>query len=104
MAVGQTVTLDDATTVMHLGDADAGRQHYEVHESHWKARTTDLAMVPVWLMLTDRGRHVLNEHVDAEHEVGIHVYKSVPDEAEERPPEFEGLDIFTEPGEIRQFE
>ena len=95
------VTLDNATTVMHLGDADAGREHYSPHESHWKARATDLALVPVWLMLTDKGRFVLNEYVDAEHAIGVHVYKSVPDQPEDRSADFEGLDIFTQPGETR---
>ena len=95
------VTLDNATTVMHLGDADAGREHYAPHISHWQARATDLALVPVWLMLTDKGRFVLEEHIDAEHEIGVHVFKSVPDEPDNRPPMFEGLDIFTQPGETR---
>jgi hypothetical protein len=98
------VTLDNATTVMHMGDADAGREHYAPHISYWQARATDLALVPVWLMLTDKGRYVLDEHVDAEHEIGVHVYKSVPDNPENRPANFEGLDIFTQPGETRHFE
>ncbi len=98
------VTLDNATTVMHLGDADAGREHYAPHTSFWQARSTDLAMVPVWLLLTDKGRYVLDRHVDAEHALGIHVYKRVPDKAEDHPPNFEGLDIFTSPGETRGFE
>ncbi|MDJ0700858.1 MAG: MBL fold metallo-hydrolase [Woeseiaceae bacterium] len=98
------VTLDEASTVMHLGDADAGSEHYTAHESHWQARETDLAMVPVWLMLTDKGRYVLDEHIDAEHDIGVHVYKSIPDDPEDRPPEFDGLDLFTEPGEIRHFD
>ena len=98
------VTLDEETTVMHLGDADAGRAHYAPHETYWQERESDLAMVPVWLLLTDKGRYVLDEHVDADHEIGVHVYKTVPDDAEDRPPMFEGLDIFTEPGEVREFE
>lgn len=97
------VTLDNATTVMHLGDADAGREHYAPHEAFWQARTTELSLVPVWLMLTDKGRYVLDEHVDAKHVIGVHVYKSIPDEPEKRPANFEGLDIFTQPGETRHF-
>ena len=63
-----------------------------------------MAMVPVWLLLTEKGRYVLDEHIDAEHAIGVHVYKSVPDDKEDRPPKFQGLDIFTQPGEIRHFE
>ena len=98
------VTLDSAATVIHLGDADASPGHYRKHESYWQARETDLAMVPVWLLLTDKGRHVLDEHVDADHEIGIHLYKNIPDDPEAREPKFRGLDIFTEPGEIRRFD
>ncbi len=97
------VTLDNTATVIHLGDADAGKEHYAQHSSYWQARTTDLALIPVWLMLTDKGRFVLDEYVDAEHEIGIHVYDSIPDDPKERPPEFEGLDIFTQPGETREW-
>lgn len=95
------VTLDSTATVMHLGDADAGREHYAQHSSYWQERETDLALVPVWLMLTDKGRYALDEYVDAEHAIGMHVYDSVPDDPDSRPPEFEGLDIFTQPGESR---
>ncbi len=98
------VTLDDAATVMHLGDADSGREHYEVHEQYWQKRQSDLALVPVWLMLSEKGRYVLGTHVDAEHEIGMHVFKSIPDDPEEREPKFDGLDIFTEPGETRHWD
>jgi len=97
------VTLDNAATVMHLGDADAGSEHYEPHRSYWRERGTDLALVPVWLMLTDKGRFVLEEHIDADQEIGVHVYKNVADEPENRSAQFEGLDIFTRPGETRDF-
>ncbi|MGI9201711.1 MAG: MBL fold metallo-hydrolase, partial [Woeseiaceae bacterium] len=47
------VTLGAGTTVVHLGDADKGREHYEAHREYWEARNTRLAFAPVWLMLTD---------------------------------------------------
>lgn len=97
------VTLDESTTVMHLGDADAAKELYEPHASYWDARTTDLALVPVWLMLTEKGRYTLDEHIGAGHEIGIHVYKHVPELPEQRPEAFEGLDVFTNPGEVRHF-
>ncbi len=97
------VTLDNAATVMHLGDADPGREHYVAHASYWRDRSSDLALVPVWLLLSEKGRNAVNEHVDAEHAIGMHVQKSVPDNPARRPPEFKGLDIFTQPGETRQW-
>jgi hypothetical protein len=54
-------------------------------------------------MLTDKGRFVLEEHIDADQEIGVHVYKNVADEPENRSAQFEGLDIFTRPGETRDF-
>ena len=54
-------------------------------------------------MLSDKGRHVIDTHIDASHEIGIHVYKSVPDKPEDREEKFNGLDIFTEPGETRDW-
>jgi L-ascorbate metabolism protein UlaG (beta-lactamase superfamily) len=98
------VTLDSDTTVVHLGDADKGREHYEPHREYWQARTPLLAFAPVWLLLTDPGRFVLEEFVNADHTIGIHVFSRVPDDPDDRPPEFEGLDIFTQPGEIRDIE
>jgi hypothetical protein len=98
------VTLDNATTVMHLGDADSSREHYSPHVSFWRARATDLALIPVWLLLSDKGRFVLDEHVGAEHELGIHVYRSVPVNPENRPADFDGLDLFKLPGESRHWQ
>lgn len=97
------VTLDNAATVMHLGDADSGREHYVTHASYWRDRSSDLALVPVWLLLSEEGRNAVDEHVEAEHAIGMHVQKSVPDNPDRRPPEFKGLDIFTQPGETRQW-
>lgn len=97
------VTLDETATVMHLGDADSANEHYIPHASHWRERDSDLALVPVWLMLTDKGRHVIDTHIDAQHEIGMHVYKSVPDDPDDREPKFDGLDLFTEPGETRDW-
>jgi L-ascorbate metabolism protein UlaG (beta-lactamase superfamily) len=97
------VTLDSSVTVMHLGDADAAEELYTPHESFWGERRTRVAVLPVWLLLTDKGRYTLETFVDAEHEIGVHVYNRIPENPAERPPEFRGLDIFKVPGEIRDF-
>ena len=95
------VTIDHATTVVHMGDADKATEHYEPYRDYWEARDVELAFAPVWLLLTEQGLFVLDEYVNAEHDIGVHVYDSVPDNPEDRPPEFDGLDIFTAPGEVR---
>ena len=98
------VTLDSATTIVHLGDADKDRSHYDPHREFWKAKRTQVAFAPVWLLLTDPGRFVLDEYVDAEHAIGVHVDNRVPDEPADRSANFDGLDIFTQPGETRDFD
>ena len=98
------VTLDDQTTVMHMGDADSGAEHYAPHTAYWQGRKTNLALPPVWLFLTAQGRLVLKEYVDADHAIGIHVDNSVPDDPASRRPELEGLDLFTKPGETRSWQ
>lgn len=96
------VSLDPHTTVVHLGDADKSREHYEPHREFWESRTPILAFAPVWLLLSEPGRLVLEEYVDSEHVIGVHVWKTVPDDPADRPADFDGLDIFTEPGEVRE--
>ena len=98
------VSLDSATTVVHMGDADKNRAHYDAHGEFWQERQTQLAFAPVWLFLTDQGRYILEEYVDADHAIGVHVDNRVADEPDERPGNFEGLDLFTQPGETREFD
>lgn len=98
------ITIDSTTTVVHLGDADKATEHYEPQREYWEARKAQLAFAPVWLLLTEQGLLVLDDYVGADQQIGVHVYDQVPDNAEDRPAEFDGLDIFTEPGEIRVFE
>jgi len=97
-------TLDEAVTVMHFGDADAAKELYAANASFWGERRTRLALLPVWLLLTDKGRFALDTYVNAEHEIGMHVYRRIADEPAQRPPEFRGLDIFTVSGETRDLQ
>ena len=98
------VTIDSSTTIVHMGDADKATEHYEPHREYWEARKVQLAFAPVWLFLTDQGLYVLDDYVGADHQIGVHVYDRVPDDPDDRPAEFDGLDIFTEPGEVRSIE
>ena len=87
------------------GFAAAARDHArsETGTLHFKKPRRDVQLVfaPVWLLLTEQGLFVLDEYVDAQHEIGVHVYDRVPDHPEDRPSDFDGLDIFTAPGEVR---
>ncbi len=96
------VTLDDATTVVHMGDADADEAHFFEQAEHWEARTTNLAMPPFWFFSAPDGKTILEDYVQADHVVGIHAPAEMPDEHDERPERYQGYDMFTEPGETRE--
>ena len=98
------VTLGENVTVVHLGDEDKGREHYEPHREYWEAREVRVAFAPIWLFLTEPGKYVLSEYVDAEFAIGVHVDDRVPDDPESRPARFRQIDLFAQPGEIRNFD
>lgn len=97
------VTLDDAATVLHLGDADTRDVHFARDEDFWEERQTHMAFPPYWYFLSGNGRAVLEDRLNPGHAVGIHVPSDVPDNPEKRDPELDGYDIFTHPGEGRRF-
>jgi L-ascorbate metabolism protein UlaG (beta-lactamase superfamily) len=95
------VTLDDIMTVTHLGDADADVAHFERTAGHWEQRQSQLAMPPYWHFRTQERRESLVPRLHADHAIGVHVPKAIPDEPTERPIELQGVDLFTRPGETR---
>ncbi len=94
------VTIDDETTVLHLGDADTRPAHYELHPDHWQGVDTDLALPPFWYFLSPLGRGVLDEHIRPDHAIGVHVPSVIPDEFFDSP--YDEYDLFTIPGETRE--
>jgi L-ascorbate metabolism protein UlaG (beta-lactamase superfamily) len=96
------VTLDEATTVMHFGDADPSDEYFAKNAGHWHRRATDLALPPFWFFLSDAGRSILADRVKAGHAVGVHVPTRMPDDATQRPTELQNFDLFTRPGESRE--
>jgi L-ascorbate metabolism protein UlaG (beta-lactamase superfamily) len=95
------VTLADEATVMHFGDADPDDAHFAKNPEHWKERHTHFAMPPYWFFLSNQGRQILEERIDASHTVGVHVPTKIPDVPESRPEKLKGFDLFTRPGETR---
>lgn len=95
------VTLDDETTVVHLGDADTRGAHYAQDEEFWDERRPNMAFPPYWYFLSESGRETLDEHLRPMHAVGIHVPTSVPAQDHGREPALRGVDLFTRPGETR---
>ena len=97
------VTLEDTSTVVHLGDADARIVHFEQDESFWTERIVDLALPPYWFLLSDDGREILEDRIYARHSIGIHVPAEFARDRSAIPEELIGEDIFTQPGEGRRF-
>jgi L-ascorbate metabolism protein UlaG (beta-lactamase superfamily) len=95
------VTLDEQTTVLHLGDADTKDLHYAHDAEYWQRRHTDLALPPYWYFQSDDGRAVLEQRLRPSHAVGVHVPIEMPSRRGERPAELQDYDLFTVPGETR---
>lgn len=95
------VTLDETTTVLHMGDADANDVHFERDASYWDQRHTHMAFPPYWFFSSSRGRGILTNRIKAGHSVGVHVPVSIPKEPSRRTQALRDVDLFTEPGEVR---
>jgi L-ascorbate metabolism protein UlaG (beta-lactamase superfamily) len=95
------ITLDEHTTVLHLGDADTEDLHFAKHDQYWDQRLSHMAFPPYWYFLSDNGLKVL-ERLRPTHSVGIHVPVTIPENAAERESLLQDVDLFTRPGETRE--
>lgn len=95
------VTLDETTTVLHMGDADANDVHFERDASYWDKRHTHMAFPPYWFFSSSRGRGILTNRINAGHSVGVHVPVSISKVPSNRAKGLRDVDLFTEPGEVR---
>lgn len=96
------VTLDNDSTVLHLGDSDAKVVHFASDEQYWEERTIDVAFPPYWFFVSEDGNEILENRLDVRHSIGIHVPARFSDPSNV-PDELAGFDIFTRPGEGRRF-
>jgi L-ascorbate metabolism protein UlaG (beta-lactamase superfamily) len=97
------VTLEDTSTVVHLGDADARLVHFEQDQQFWEERQVDLALPPYWFLLADDGREILEDRIYARDSIGIHVPAEFAEDRSTIPQELLGEDLFMQPGEGRRF-
>ena len=96
------VTLGDAGTVLHLGDADARLVHFETDADYWEDRAVDVAFPPYWYFLSEDGNEVLDDRMDIVESIGIHVPEEYSNPSN-RPEELFLYELFTVPGEGRRF-
>ena len=95
------VTLNDISTVLHLGDADARIIHFAADEDYWEERRINLALPPYWFFGSDDGVEILEDRLDIGVSIGIHVPDKFSDPANV-PDALRTRDLFTNPGEGRR--
>jgi len=96
------VTLNETTTVLHMGDADPNDVHFAGDAAYWDKRHTHMAFPPYWFFNSTYGPGVLENRIKADHNVGVHVPVSISKTPALRPQELRDFDLFTEPGEKRE--
>jgi L-ascorbate metabolism protein UlaG (beta-lactamase superfamily) len=89
------VTLNETTTVLHMGDADPNDIHFKRDADYWARGHTHMAFPPYWFFSSKGGPEILRARVRADHNVGVHVPVAVP-------ANLRGNDLFTRPGETRE--
>lgn len=95
------VTLNETTTVLHMGDADPNDVHFERDAAYWGKTHIHMAFPPYWFFNSKYGPGILKNRLKPDHSVGIHVPVSIPAQHARRPVSLRGYDLFTEPGETR---
>jgi len=96
------VSLDDAATVLHMGDAHADPAFFDSRAEHWAEQELQLALPPYWFFLSNGGKKILDEHIHATEVIGVHVPGSMPDNPSRYPEEIRGRTLFSVPGEEKR--
>jgi len=92
------VTLNNAVTVIHMGDADPKDEHFKPYLEHWEKQATDTAFPPYWFFASEEGNMILSDRIKAEENIGVHVPINVPDELKQSQFKY-----FSKPGEVYNF-
>ncbi len=98
------VTLNQSTTVVHLGDADPNDVHFTDDAAYWSSRPADMAFPPYWFFGNGDGLEILEGRIRARRSVGIHVPTTLSADPLQRPQALRGYDLFQRPGETRRIE
>ncbi len=95
------VTINEDTTVLHMGDADPNDVHFAQDAQYWNRNTPHMAFPPYWFFSSSSGREILDKRIGARRNVGVHVPVNISSDPILRPLELRGFDLFTTPGETR---
>jgi len=82
------------STFVHMGDADPNDEHFRPYSAFWQQAKPDFAFPPYWFFQSIQGNYILNTHINAEKNVGVHVPVKVPESLKEN-----GEAYFSVPGE-----
>lgn len=96
VSVIENSASEQGVTIMHMGDADPDESHFLDHQQHWQKRLTHLALPPYWFYLSDMGKEIVEELLNAQQSVGVHVPVHVPEQLKGS-----GYDYFSQSGETR---
>lgn len=88
------VTLDKDVTIMHMGDADPNDAHFKPYKDYWQKNLTNTAFPPYWFFTSEDGQIILDERINAEKTIGVHVPVKVPFELD-----MTGEEYFSKPSE-----
>jgi L-ascorbate metabolism protein UlaG (beta-lactamase superfamily) len=97
-----SVSLDDAATVLHMGDAHTDPTFFDKRAEHWAEQDLQLALPPYWFFMSNGGKKILDEHIHATEVIGVHVPSSMPDSPAQYPEEIQGRTLFSVPGEEKR--
>jgi L-ascorbate metabolism protein UlaG (beta-lactamase superfamily) len=96
------VTLNETTTVLHMGDADPNDVHFARDAGYWEGTHIHMAFPPYWFFDSTYGPGILKNRLKPDHSVGIHVPVAIPADPAARSAELRLFDLFTKPGETRE--
>ena len=96
------VSLNDAATVLHMGDAHTDPKVFDRQAEYWAERQLDLAMPPYWYFMSGGGKKILEDHIQAGETIGVHVPANIPDSPAQYPDELQGRMLFSIPGEEKR--
>lgn len=92
------VSFGANNSVLHMGDADPLVDHYLPYRQHWQANPTQLGFPPYWFYQSMQGRDILDEYMNIQKTIGIHVPVTAPGWLQRQQ-----RDYFSQPGELRGF-
>lgn len=85
---------ESSSTVVHMGDADPKDEHYRPYTDFWGLNKPNIAFPPYWFFLTLQGNYILDTHINATKNIGVHVPLKIPTSLKDS-----GKPYFSVPGE-----